>query len=731
MSSKNLKIFAYIVKYGLFVLPAMSLIIAGSLFFPFITGKNFFFRIGVEILLFFWIFLALFDRNYRPQKSPLLIILTALAVILSLATIFGENPYRSFWSNFERMEGLLSHLHLFAYFLILTSVFKKEKDFKRFFIALLGISVIVSVYGYLQVFEKIPAHQGAKLDATFGNSTYLAVYILFHLFIAGWLILKSRSKLFKGILVFLVLFEAPIIYFTTTRGTILGLASGLLIFALLVLIFSKSKKARLTSMGFLAVIFILAALLVSFKDSSFIKTRPALNKLASISFTEGSVEARLTIWKMSVQAFKEHPILGWGPENFNLVFNKYYQPNLWSKEPWFDRAHNVVFDWLIAAGILGLAAYLGIFILSFYILWRGYKRGRLNLAEAALFISLLTAYGFHNLFVFDNIVSYFLFFTVLGYVHYRYTSISDSNQKSPLSNGQYNSFKYLISSLVLFGVISSLYFANIKPMMAGKQLINTLKNFSSKGQDVDFIIKDFDKIFNYKTFATPEVREQLSSYANSVAAINISEGDKLKALQKAIEEMEKQIKEFPQDARYYIFLSTLYQKIGQLDRALDAINKALELSPKKQQARFVLADIYLASNQLGKAFEILKETYDLDQNYSEAAKNLAIVAILNNQEDYAAELLKKHFGAAIIADNQFINAYARVGNYKKVKEIWQLFIEKEPNNIQYHVSLAATHIQLGERQEAIKTLEKAIEANPQFKQQGEYYINELKAGRTP
>ena len=182
MSSKNLKIFAYIVKYGLFVLPAMSLIIAGSLFFPFITGKNFFFRIGVEILLFFWIFLALFDRNYRPQKSPLLIILTALAVILSLATIFGENPYRSFWSNFERMEGLLSHLHLFAYFLILTSVFKKEKDFKRFFIALLGISVIVSVYGYLQLFEKIPAHQGAKLDATFGNSTYLAVYILFHLF---------------------------------------------------------------------------------------------------------------------------------------------------------------------------------------------------------------------------------------------------------------------------------------------------------------------------------------------------------------------------------------------------------------------------------------------------------------------------------------------------------------------------------------------------------------------
>jgi tetratricopeptide (TPR) repeat protein len=72
-----------------------------------------------------------------------------------------------------------------------------------------------------------------------------------------------------------------------------------------------------------------------------------------------------------------------------------------------------------------------------------------------------------------------------------------------------------------------------------------------------------------------------------------------------------------------------------------------------------------------------------------------------------------------------------VGNFERVKEIWQKFIEEEPGNSQYYVSLAATFVQLEERNKAIEALEKAIELNPQFKEQGEYYIKEIRAGRNP
>src|SRR3989344_7787760 len=88
------------------------LVVTNSLFFPFITGKNFFFRIIVEVIFGFYVALAILNRDFRPKKSPLLLVLTLFFAVVTLAALFGVDPYHSFWSNFERMEGLITHLHL-------------------------------------------------------------------------------------------------------------------------------------------------------------------------------------------------------------------------------------------------------------------------------------------------------------------------------------------------------------------------------------------------------------------------------------------------------------------------------------------------------------------------------------------------------------------------------------------------------------------------------------------
>ena len=71
---------------------------------------------------------------------------------------------------------------------------------------------------------------------------------------------------------------------------------------------------------------------------------------------------------MAIKGFIEKPILGWGQEGFNFVFNKYYDPRMYTQEPWFDRAHNTYLDWLIVGGALGLLSYLAIIFL-FYIIY--------------------------------------------------------------------------------------------------------------------------------------------------------------------------------------------------------------------------------------------------------------------------------------------------------------------------------------------------------------------------
>jgi len=89
------------------------------------------------------------------------------------------------------------------------------------------------------------------------------------------------------------------------------------------------------------------------------------------------------------------------------------------------------------------------------------------------------------------------------------------------------------------------------------------------------------------------------------------------------------------------------------------------------------------------------------------------------------------YGGTVKADERFLKAYASKNNFTKVVSILNLFIEKEPNNIQHRLRLAAAYLQANQRQLAIAEIEKSIEINPSFKEQGEYYVNEIKAGRNP
>ena len=59
-----------IVFGGLFIIPFLTLHVADSYFFPYITGKNFDFRIIVDLVFVAWVVLALADAKYRPRFSP-------------------------------------------------------------------------------------------------------------------------------------------------------------------------------------------------------------------------------------------------------------------------------------------------------------------------------------------------------------------------------------------------------------------------------------------------------------------------------------------------------------------------------------------------------------------------------------------------------------------------------------------------------------------------------------
>ena len=738
MSESSLNTAVKALKIGLFLLPLAPLIVgggfygkillpgAGDLFFPFITGKAFYFRTIIEILFALWVFVACFDKRYRPKATPALWAIIATVFALSLSTVFGANPYRSFWSNFERMEGLVGHLHLLAFFVVLTSVFLRYEDWKKFFSVSLVASFLVSSYGYFQSLGFIKVFQSSeRVDATLGNSTYLAIYLVFHLFLALYFLLKEDRRWLRCVFAGLIVYEIPVIFLTATRGAILGLLGGGIILAVFFGIFGGNKKLKKLSLGFIGLLFVFGSTFWFIKDTGFVQENYVLRRFANMSFSEQTIKSRFSIWGISWEGFKERPILGWGIENYDQVFNKYFKPELWSNEPWFDRSHNIVFDWLIHAGIIGFLAYSSIFATAFYMIFKSLGRN-----EVAVFSVLLLVYVFHNFFVFDNLTSYFMFFSVLGFISFRYKESAISTYRNIDISIYKTSARAIVPILVFIFVIFSLYFANIKPLLASNALIKTLRDFATNGQDTNKMLSDFEKVYSYGTFGTGEAREQMVQYANTALASELSKEDKIKIFEKTVAELKKQIDANPDSARIYVMLGNLYSTAGLFEQALDVFGKALELSPKKQQIYFLIADVYLKKNDFEKTFELIKQAYELDPTYKEAAKNLAIVAIVGGKQDFAEDLIEKTYGNRVIADEQLLNAYGRIGNWKKVKDIWEFFIKNDEDNVQYRVSLAAAYLKVGERQKAIETIRQAISISNDFKEQGEALIREIQAGKS-
>lgn len=728
----------YLSYGGLFLFPLIPLIITNSMYFPFITGKNFAFRILAEIIIGLWAILAVRDAKYRPKFSLISWSVLAFVVIIALADSFGVYPYKSFWSNYERMEGLATLLHLLGIFFVASSVLKTEKMWSRFFHTSIVVSVILGIYGLSQLSGATKINQGGvRVDGTLGNATYLAVYMLFHIFLTLFFIAKRyysknvSEEFFSDYINYIygaiIVLQTIILYYTASRGPILGLIGGVLISSLLIIIFEKEKRGiKKIAVSVLAVILTMSGFFIVLRDSDFVRNSKVLVRFSDISISERTTKSRFMIWNMAYQGFKEKPLLGWGQENFNYVFNKYYNPKMYDQEQWFDRTHNVFFDWLIAGGALGILSYLSIFFAVIYSLWK--KTGwNLLVTEKSILTGLLIGYFFQNLFVFDNITSYILFFAIIAYAHSRRVS-----QSADFAERKEISINLSIANWILIPAIGALtifsfYFFNYKGYMASRALIQAMIPYS---QGVAKNIEFFKKALAYGSFGDSEIREQLVQSAVRIAASDANLETKQSFFDLAVGEMKKQLIKTPNDARYHLFTGSMLTSFKQYDQGYQGLKKASDLSPNKQTIRFEIIGNLINSGKITEALKLAKETFELETSSNQSRVVYAVVAIYAKDNKLADELLAPIQNTDYI-DDRVISAYAANKQFRKIIPILQARIKNDPNNTQNYISLAAAYLGNGQREAAVAEIQKIIATNPQFKEQGDFYIKEIRAGRNP
>lgn len=653
------RIVALVALGALFFVPTF---ISESLLFPFITGKNFVFRILILAIALISAYLIFTTRKITSANTPTHKIFACLIVILGIAAFFAENTTRSLWSNFERMEGWFTHALLLLFFVLLYNTVTTLKHWRNLFKVSLLANLYVLTFTFLQYLGTIGTFQSARLDATLGNATYLAGYFLFYFFVLLWLLSTTKGIFARYAYGVLALINALFIFLSLTRGGMLGLiVAGFLMLILFAVRKTEFPIMKKVSIGLIGMGVILAGLFFAFKSSSFVQTTPALQRLSTISASDWTAQSRFYIWQMSYEGFKERPLFGHGQDNFLYVFSKHFDPRMGAYEAWYDRSHNVFFDWLIAGGIFALLGYLALYGVSFYILWiRKNAKEMFGESERIIWTGFLVAYFIFNLFVFDNIVSYILFVFILAYLTWK--SYAD---KSALNTGLSKSVAGGIAGVLVVIGLLGIIFLVYKPWSTAKTLIQGMQYsdaalaaptdaqaqvWSKQLIGTPYTKKDllalarekFEEATEYPLGRT-EAREQLAQkLVTIVGNSSVSNEEKNTWAQFTILQLEDEIKRDPTNPRTYQLIGSLFLRFGKAKEAIAFLDKAQELSPKKQLIMFDRAVAYQIGADYQKSFEISKEAYELNPAFL-TAKARYIFALYRVGKDAEAEAIEPQF----------------------------------------------------------------------------------------
>jgi len=697
----------------LFLILLVPFYVANESFFPFITGKGFLFRILVEISLVGWLVLAAYDKRYRPRFSPLIAIYAAFTTWMFIANLFAINAHKAFWSNFERMDGFVTLIHVFLFFVILGAVFTEDL-WKKWWWTFIATSALICGYALLQLGGGLAIHQsGVRLDATFGNAIYLAAYLLFAIAITVWFAF-TNTGFTRYALLALAALQTLILFNTATRGAIVALVGAALTVAFLFFIRSGTNARKIALGGLVALVLLVGGFWLA-KDSAWVTGNPVLSRIATISLSE--LEVRFTLWSMAAEGIKERPLVGYGQEGYNYIFNEYYRPSLFAQEPWFDRAHSAYMDWLVAGGIPAFLLFLALLIATMVILLRAKNLGT---SERILLFGALTAYALQAIVVFDNLFSYVPLAAVLAYVHFRTAKPLGLMERAPvLSRGQFEAVLIPVAGALLLFLILTV---NLPNMRAATHLVYAISPLQGGPAEN---LERFRAALSTGTYATQEIREQLISYTAQVLSQPIPDALKNEYASLASTEIEKEVVLAPEDARTRMQAALLYRVFGDYPRALAHIEAAAAVSPDRQLIMLEHATILAQMGKKEEAVALFERTYALSPQFPELGVRTAAGLIVAGEQERADKLLVEAMGTTVVNNDALVNAYLITKDYTRLIAILTLAVEEQPGSPDAHYRLASGYALAGRLPEARTTIQTAMTKFPQTIEQGRAFLTSL------
>lgn len=728
------KIYLWILKSGIYLSLISVFLVFKNLLFPYITSKQIYFNVLIEILLIFWIAFIIKYKEYRPKASYITFGLIAFFAALIASCFVSVDFNLSFWGDIERMLGVFHLLHFLAFYLIIVTVFRSYSDWRWLFIISSIFAVFVSIYGLAN-----------QHFSTIGNTSYVSGYLIFNLYFVFILFFReAKANWWRWFYLLPIPFYLLEFKKADSSGGYVGLGFSIILVFFAYAILSKSKKLRYTALSVAVLLTLLTSGLLYFKESNFVKSIALLKPVTDISFEQQTFQTRLISWRAALKDFKNHPLLGTGHGNYAIIFDKYFDPKFYDytrSETYFDRAHNNLIDIASTSGLLGLLTYLSIFIATAYYLIQGYRKDKIGLHEFVLISCVITAYFVQNLAVFDSLVTYTMCMITLAYVYWLYRGEKESEVDvldEPLLNKELFGF-----TAAFIMIITIMWQYNIKVY---KMLDLTIGGQIAFGQQgIDAGVESYKKALAYDTVLD---RDSITSLNRMfINPSTFSNMDKVKAREiidwnielgkKVLNYNQKDSMNLMIQAQLYDVAAMVYNDVPDKskqysDLSLEYIDKSIDASSGRIPIYFEKAQIQLNRGETEAAVETMKYALNLNPKYYDSQCHLSDLYMYLKKQDEAYAYMDQclDLGGAELLTNgsqvkSLIDHYIKTNDKSKILALSIALGRIEPKNYKNWINLAKLYAEDGKKEQAIEAVNKAVELDHSIQQYADQFINKL------
>jgi O-antigen ligase len=499
----------------------------------------------------------------------------ALLALAYVASAFGIDFYRSFWSLFIRGDGLLMLTCAVASFYLIL-LYADRVFFNCLLRAVAAVATFVSVYG---IGEWIIG--GGRIGSLLGNAAFFAGYLCVAFF-ATLAAAQSLGKNWRRAAIGGASLQIVAIVLTATRGTILALALAGVVY-LVYVSFSRTSAGSGWARALLATLAILGAIFFVFRADLVNVPFAPIARIASISTADPDVASRLFIWKNMLSEIEKSPWLGVGAEHIDVLFNHFYDPTKIG-EQWFDRSHNAFLDYAAQYGIGGLLLYLALIAAFFSAALRFARIGEKK--YTVIFSLLALSYAIQNFFVFDTVSSFWLFLALLAV-------LLAQTQDSPSETLYASTLMRLASWPIALALVLLVIPFSIRPALAAYNLSQ-----GYKFQLID-VPKETDLLSHgiaLGTYGDIEYGYVVYDMYTDTQMASLSGQALDEAYQTSLSILTSNFNRYPYDARTALYLAHVLSLAPpgiSVDQSLlsSTLERVIRLSTKRYQAWYILVNL--------------------------------------------------------------------------------------------------------------------------------------------